>query len=214
MVGVAGEVSERLKERDWKSRKRVTVSGVRIPPSPLTVCVCSVRTACEAKRVAGGLGKVGGDSGGGRGLGIPDLRDMGIVAIGAALGGVLRFVVAGAATSLFVRGAAEAAAPGATLWGAMPWGTLVVNVTGCLIIGAIVPLLPGVDDPRGAWRLLIVVGILGGYTTLSAFAMETYRLIRADQAGVAALYMLFTNAGAMIAITLGVLIGRAIARGG
>lgn len=144
---------------------------------------------------------------------MPDLRDMGIVAIGAALGGVLRFVVAGAVTSLFVRGAAEAATTlGATLLGAMPWGTLVVNVTGCFVIGAILPLLPGVDDPRGAWRLLIVVGILGGYTTLSAFALETYRLIRADQAGAAALYMLLTNAGAMIAITLGVLLGRAIVR--
>ena len=151
---------------------------------------------------------------------MPTIREMAVVAAGAAVGGVLRFLIAGAVslrtTSFFTpsphlgdSGAPTSPSHGfAAALAEIPWGTLTVNLSGCLLIGAAIPVLAGFDDPRSTWRLLIVVGILGGYTTLSAFALETLKLIRADHAGAAVMYIAITNVGAMAAITLGLLIGR------
>ena len=59
-----------------------------------------------------------------------------------------------------------------------PWGTLVVNVTGCFLIGLIMTLLTERLQPHPNWRLALVVGFLGGYTTFSSFEWETYAAIR------------------------------------
>ena len=83
-----------------------------------------------------------------------------------------------------------------------------VNLTGCLLIGCAVPLLLDLEQSRHDWSLLLVVGVLGGYTTLSAFALETLRLYRADKDTLAAAYLVATNAGAMVCIVLGVQLGR------
>lgn len=62
-----------------------------------------------------------------------------------------------------------------------PWGTFVVNVTGCLVFG----LVAGLADARGAvgpqTRAFVLVGILGGYTTFSSFTFETMALARDGQ---------------------------------
>ena len=81
-----------------------------------------------------------------------------LVIAGAAAGGLARYVV-----STII---AERAG------GRFPLGTLVVNVTGCFLIGLLMPLL----QPR--WRLLVVTGVLGGYTTFSSFGWETYQAVR------------------------------------
>jgi CrcB protein len=59
-----------------------------------------------------------------------------------------------------------------------PWPTLVINLSGSLAIGISLTLLTEklVADP--AWRLLLVVGFLGGYTTFSSYAFETLALVR------------------------------------
>ena len=91
-----------------------------------------------------------------------------LVGAGGFVGFILRFGVGGLMTRLF---------PAATL----PYGTLVVNVVGCLVIG----ILGGVGDARQVVatevRLFIFIGLLGGFTTFSAFGYETLDLIRADE---------------------------------
>jgi CrcB protein len=58
-----------------------------------------------------------------------------------------------------------------------PAGTMVVNVTGCFLIGLIMTLLTE-RQPHPYWRLVLVVGFLGGYTTFSSFEWETYSAVR------------------------------------
>ena len=69
-----------------------------------------------------------------------------------------------------------------------PYGTLLVNLTGCLLIG----ILFGFFDRNQVsheWRLLFITGVLGGFTTFSAFSVETYNLIKSGNYGSAILYV-------------------------
>jgi CrcB protein len=95
------------------------------------------------------------------------------VASGGAAGSVLRYVVSGFAQRVLV--------PGAGPFAAFPAGTLVVNVSGSLLIG----LVAGLAESRALIgpdvRLLLVTGVLGGYTTFSAFSLETLLLLRSGQ---------------------------------
>jgi len=94
---------------------------------------------------------------------------------------------------------------------AFPVGTLVVNGSGALLMGTVVALLAGraATDPA---RLLLVVGFLGGYTTLSAFARETIGLIEDGRWGAAVAYLALTNGIGLLACAAGLVIGRAILR--
>ena len=91
---------------------------------------------------------------------------------------------------------------------AWPVGTAAVNALGCLLAGLFLGLLE--RYALGAsWRLLLITGICGGFTTFSAFALENVGLLRAGQVGLAALY-----AGG--SVTAGVLLaaaGYGLARG-
>jgi CrcB protein len=86
---------------------------------------------------------------------------------------ILFFGGAGSLARYFT-GTAVAARLGARF----PWGTLVVNVSGCFLIGLIMTLLTERFQPHPNWRLALVVGFLGGYTTFSSFEWETYAAIR------------------------------------
>jgi fluoride exporter len=57
------------------------------------------------------------------------------------------------------------------------YGTVIVNITGCFLIGAVMTILIN-RNANPNWRLLLVVGALGGYTTFSSFTYETYMLVR------------------------------------
>jgi CrcB protein len=107
-----------------------------------------------------------------------------LVGVGSFLGGVLRYGL-----SLWVHRALD------NPW--FPYGTLAVNVLGCLIIG----LLAGWAETRVAFspqvRLFLFVGILGGFTTFSSFALETFSLAR-DTQNAAAL----ANVGAQLVLGL------------
>ena len=70
---------------------------------------------------------------------------------------------------------------------AWPVGTGVVNAAGCLLAGLLLGLLER-HALGPAWRLLLITGVCGGFTTFSAFALENVALLRAGQAGLAALY--------------------------
>jgi len=86
-----------------------------------------------------------------------------MVMLGAALGGLARYVVASAVMQRFT--------------GRFPLGTLVVNVTGCFLIGVLMTAFTERGSPHPNLRLLLVVGVLGGYTTFSSFGWETFQAI-------------------------------------
>jgi CrcB protein len=87
----------------------------------------------------------------------------------------LLILLGGGAGSLarYLAGSAIAARLGARF----PTGTMLVNVTGCFLIGLIMTLLTE-RQPHPYWRLVLVVGFLGGYTTFSSFEWETYSAVR------------------------------------
>ena len=117
-----------------------------------------------------------------------------VIAVGGAVGSLARHSVS------IVIGAHDPQA--------LPWGTLGVNVTGCLAIGVLAATLP-VVAARWWLRPLLITGVLGGFTTFSAFALETGVLLDAGSAGIAALYA----GGTVLAGLLAVHLGRALVRG-
>lgn len=76
--------------------------------------------------------------------------------------------------------------PGAT---AFPWGTLCVNVLGSLLMGALAAYFVRNGGGSMETRLFLATGVLGGFTTFSAFSLETVLLVERGQAGLAALYV-------------------------
>jgi CrcB protein len=88
----------------------------------------------------------------------------------------LMVVLGGAAGSLmrYVLGAAIMRRVG----GRFPLGTVTINITGSFLIGFLMTLLTERWNPHPNWRLLLVVGFLGGYTTFSSFEWETFGLMR------------------------------------
>ena len=95
--------------------------------------------------------------------------------------------------------------------GGFPTGTLVINVLGCLVIGMVVPVLVG--HPREEHlRPFIVTGILGGFTTFSAFALETGVMLDEGKAALACGYIALTMILGLLAVPLGVRITRGVAR--
>jgi fluoride exporter len=136
------------------------------------------------------------------------VRELLLVASGGAVGSAARYAVSGVAQRLFTSGAGSGAASIA----AFPAGTLVVNVTGSLLIG----VLAGLAESRllltAELRLLLVTGVLGGYTTFSAFSLETLLLLRAGQTTTAltsvGLQVLLGVAAAFAGFTMGMAAGR------
>lgn len=95
---------------------------------------------------------------------------------------------------------------------AFPWHTLLINVTGSLAIGAVLTLLTErlVADP--AWRLFLVAGFLGGYTTFSSYTFEGLELLQEGEWLAALWYALGSNLLGLAAAYLGMVLARAIGR--
>ncbi|MSO68969.1 MAG: fluoride efflux transporter CrcB [Alphaproteobacteria bacterium] len=108
------------------------------------------------------------------------------VAAGGAIGSVGRYVVAGAVERW--------------LGVAFPYGTLAVNVVGSAVLGLLVGLFTSLFETTPDLRLFLVVGILGGFTTFSAFSLDTITLFERGEAGRAILYIALSvvlSAGAL-----------------
>lgn len=120
--------------------------------------------------------------------------------MGAAIGGIARYALSGVVGNWI----------GATF----PWGTLVVNVTGCFVIG----IFNSLTGPDGSFlvplniRLFVMVGICGGYTTFSSFSLESLNLMRDGEWLAVAGYMLASVVFCMIAVWLGHVAGQLINR--
>lgn len=92
-----------------------------------------------------------------------------------------------------------------------PYGTLVANLAGGLLMGLLVGVLARSDFVDEPWRLLIGVGLLGGFTTFSAFSLEVLNMIERGNWGVAIGYALLSVIGSVVALFAGLLAVRTFA---
>ena len=88
-----------------------------------------------------------------------------------------------------------------------PWATLLINVTGSFAIGFLTMLLAR-WLPHQNFRLLVITGFLGGYTTYSTFALESLTLWERGEKGISLTYMASTLIVGFVAVTLGVALAR------
>ena len=116
-----------------------------------------------------------------------------VVCAGSALGGGARYLV-----SLWV------AARG---WTAFPWATLIVNVVGCFFIMVVATVAASTALSTNL-RLFLTTGIMGGFTTYSAFDLETTRLLQDGAPMSALLYVGATLIACFVAGLLGIVVAR------
>jgi fluoride exporter len=115
------------------------------------------------------------------------------IAAGGALGAVLRYILNGHIMALW--------------GGAFPMGILAVNVVGCFAMGLAAGGLSA--NASAEMRAFLTTGVLGGFTTFSAFAHDAQQLTEAGQTGLAAVYVVAT----VVLALAGVFAGSAMARG-
>ena len=120
-----------------------------------------------------------------------------ILFTGGGLGAVLRFALA-----LWVNERAQVD---------FPWGTLAVNGVGCFLIGLVATLADEHHLLTPALRLFLIAGVLGGFTTFSAFGLETWRLVEEGLSGVALGNVIASLCATALAVAAGVLLGRNLA---
>jgi CrcB protein len=119
-----------------------------------------------------------------------------IVMLGGAIGAGARHLVGGLTLARF--------GPG------FPWGTLSVNLAGGLLMGLLAGWLVRAGGAE-ATRLFFAVGVLGGFTTFSAFSLETYLMIERSQYAMAAFYIGASVIGSVALLLLGLLVIRTAA---
>lgn len=122
-----------------------------------------------------------------------------LVGLGGFIGSILRYVLSGLAQRI-------------TDQSSFPIGTVIINLTGCFVIG----LLSQLAESRGvftsATRTIVFIGILGGYTTFSTFSNETINLFRSGQVHLAALNIIAQVLGGLVLVWAGRTAGQLIWR--
>lgn len=118
-----------------------------------------------------------------------------LISLGALVGANLRYAVGQSIARAFP---------------ALPYGTLLINVTGSFVLGFFMIWTTErvFADPR--WRLLIAVGFCGGYTTFSSYAFETFALFQQGNWSLSALNIVATNVLCVIGTLLGAMLARAL----
>jgi fluoride exporter len=91
---------------------------------------------------------------------------------------------------------------------AFPYGTFIINITGSTVMGLIAGYLAFNGESSQPWRLFLMTGILGGYTTFSAFSLDTALLYERGEIGLAALYVV----GSVVLSIAGLFAGLALVR--
>ncbi|MEQ1884064.1 MAG: fluoride efflux transporter CrcB [Bryobacteraceae bacterium] len=128
-----------------------------------------------------------------------------LVMLGAALGGLARYVAGSAILQRFTSRFPE---------NVFPVGTLVVNVTGCFLIGLAMSIFVAKQDPNPALRLFLVTGFLGGYTTFSSFGWETFEAVEKETILIAMGNVVLSIVLGYLAVWLGAFCGEWIAKSG
>lgn len=118
---------------------------------------------------------------------------LGAIAMGGSLGALGRYAV-------------DEALPHARV--SFPWSTLLVNVSGCFLIGVLMVVALELTEPHRLVRPFLGVGVLGGYTTFSAASVELQQLMDAHRNATALMYLVATLAGSLIAAWAGVTLAR------
>ncbi|ETA51224.1 fluoride efflux transporter CrcB [Ponticoccus alexandrii] len=116
------------------------------------------------------------------------------VAIGGALGASARYMTGIAMARLLGKG--------------FPWGTLTVNVVGSFAMGALVVLLAHLGGNR--WAPFLMTGVLGGFTTFSAFSLDVVTLYERGQTGAAAGYVAVSVLASIAALFAGMSLARGL----
>ena len=124
------------------------------------------------------------------------MRTFWAVAIGAALGGVARYYLASAIQHRV----------GATF----PWGTLVINVSGSLLLGVLMRYALATPSVSAELRAFLTTGFCGGYTTFSTYSYETAALLEDGQYGRAGAYALASMVLALVATFAGFVLAREV----
>ena len=118
------------------------------------------------------------------------------IALGGALGAVARHFISHWSVVALGNG--------------FPWGTLTVNVVGCFALGVVVEVMALVWLPPADWRAFLTVGVLGAFTTFSAFALDISILHERGEMLQAILYVTVSVAGSIAAIFAGMSLTRAV----
>lgn len=117
-----------------------------------------------------------------------------LVALGGATGSVLRYSAAVAVDRW-------AGAP-------FPWGTLFVNIAGSFLIGLLMVWVLRAGEARESARLLLVTGVMGGFTTFSSFSWETWRLLEAGRVAAAGLNIALSVGACLLATAAAVALAK------
>jgi CrcB protein len=117
-----------------------------------------------------------------------------LVFVGGGLGSTLRHTVNMASAR--------------TLGTAFPWGTFLINITGSVVMGLIAGYLAFKGESSQPWRLFLMTGVLGGYTTFSAFSLDAALLYERGDVGLALLYVL----GSVVLAIAGLFAGLVLVR--
>ena len=120
-----------------------------------------------------------------------------LVGLGGFLGAVARYKLGGLVLHL-------------TVQERFPYSTFAVNLLGCLVVG----VLAGLAERHQAFspdaRLFLFTGLLGGFTTFSAFSLDTLMLWERGQPGLALVYVILSVAASLLAVFAGLALGRSI----
>ena len=116
-----------------------------------------------------------------------------VLAFGGALGTLARYGLNGVISERFVT---------------FPLGTMIVNITGCFVIGLLAPL-----TLRSEWRNFLMIGVCGGYTTFSSFGLQTLNLARDGEWLFVALNIIGSNLLGLLAVYAGWVCGRLLSGG-
>lgn len=113
------------------------------------------------------------------------------IGLGSFLGGISRYLI-----TVFIQN---------RVFSSFPFGTLSVNVAGCFLIGIVFGLADR-GNLTQEWRLFLATGILGGFTTFSAFSNETVGMLRDGQFGYASAYVAGSVILGLLATFIGIMI--------
>lgn len=119
-----------------------------------------------------------------------------LVALGGAIGAGVRHLAGGAALRLVGSG--------------FPAGTLFVNIAGSFVMGLLVGYFAFRGEGGQAMRLFLATGVLGGFTTFSAFSLDTVLMLERGQPGPAVIYVAASVVGSIAGLMLGLAVARSL----
>jgi CrcB protein len=92
-----------------------------------------------------------------------------------------------------------------------PYGTWIINLLGGLLMGVLAATIAPAPEQGEPLRLFLGVGVLGGFTTFSAFSLETFNMLSRGEYGMAGAYAVSSVAGSTLMLFVGILLGRTTA---